>query len=470
MRLDDGSTDLVFDIGGREIGCHREVLSARCEYLRDYLRAQPECVRVYVSNAPYEATRVALLHLYAPSTPLRDLIPEASGWADVVKIWEVGLRFGLTDLGERCTELLRRQTNSGNVCQLLATLFKYPVSGESSALFKRHCLEYIAQHHQTVSATKDYADLTETPRIRREIDTALRRSKRQPSAKEHRGGVPVVAADLAAGSRRSSSTLSRRQPLYERSASNPVVQGYDGEGVHRDDMMGDVASRRSRTVSQPPQPLPSLPTRRHGKTPDPQADSQPPSAPSSPRSSHHGTDVAEPVYEAGPIFRRPKPAPDEPPTSAAPRPTPAPDPGPVGVRRALATPPGTPAATPVSLPQVAAGAVCVRLAVCQHVSAPPPSDGWRLATAREAQAQHDELLDLMGELDGGYLGSFALADGKVDGPGFGVPLRFVAGEQYADHCGFRVEAREEVAEGPLPVPAPQPRPQHHTPAVQHQTP
>ena len=68
----------------------------------------------------------------------------------------------------------------------------------------------------------------------------------------------------------------------------------------------------------------------------------------------------------------------------------------------------------------------------------------RLATCLEAHTARRLLKDRMDALDGGFLGSFLLRDGKVDGPGFGVPLRFSTGS-FEGQCGMAVFV--EDAEG-----------------------
>ena len=60
----------------------------------------------------------------------------------------------------------------------------------------------------------------------------------------------------------------------------------------------------------------------------------------------------------------------------------------------------------------------------------------RLATCVEAHTNRVILKDLMDSVDGGFLSSFQLQDGKVDGPGFGVPLRFTTGK--FPTCSMRI--------------------------------
>eukprot|EP01062_Namystynia_karyoxenos_P004882 TRINITY_DN11727_c0_g1_i1.p1 TRINITY_DN11727_c0_g1~~TRINITY_DN11727_c0_g1_i1.p1 ORF type:complete len:835 (+),score=223.99 TRINITY_DN11727_c0_g1_i1:80-2584(+) len=483
---DHATADLIFDVGGKEIACHRAVLSARSEYLRDYLNAQKDCARIYVSNAPVEATEVALRHIYCPTAPLAQLVPEDEPWEKVLKIWEVALRFGLTELAQRCTERLRLRLTCGNVCQLLATTYKYPSAGDGAkggtAAFKRTCLSFIVNHHQKVSNTRYYKELMETQRIRREVESALRQHKRQRAAQQPTSGVPVFEADLAPRpsqpprggdtvfSRPNGAAAPLLPPAPRRSgAAAPAAAAPGHDDSSRE---GDAVSLPSRrhaggsvcSIEQPLQPLPAHPGRR---TPPP-----PGSAPRSPERADSGgrsglPEVGEPVYDQVPVFHA-EPSRQNGPADHLSVASDVYDPAmygqPEAARRAgplqQPTPPGSPSRSPAKRlfalmhgsggtprPQPA-GTVCVRLAVCQHASAPPPANGWRMATTHEARAQHDELLNLMGELDGGFLGSYALADGKVDGPGFGVPLRFAAGE-FSDHCGFRVEARDE----PMPAPS-----------------
>eukprot|EP01063_Lacrimia_lanifica_P008357 TRINITY_DN15415_c0_g1_i1.p1 TRINITY_DN15415_c0_g1~~TRINITY_DN15415_c0_g1_i1.p1 ORF type:complete len:736 (+),score=222.41 TRINITY_DN15415_c0_g1_i1:107-2314(+) len=454
----EGSDEIVFEVDGRTIKCRKSLLMQKSEYLREYLVKNASSTRICISNVPYESCEVVMRWMHSTDT-IASFVGEACSTPKLQKIWELSLRFAVVDVAAYCVEELKHRVHVENVCGFISTLYRYPsVPANIRVLnndLKAFCLDFVVKHQEEVQKTPAYfAVMGVNAKIKADIEAALQAG---PSADRHVPPMPPAARK---------GTAALLSKLKESNVASPAG---------KQPPIPYATSPPSHAVPHPqlpPQPSSAVTTPSHkpyAHPADPPASARPPSVANS--------DVNEPVYEHGqgsnPVFShagadqdaaqaiydaQPLPEPEEasiPPSRSQGQGTPVTQPSRPGasgagrLKRVLGTassghavPAGDLSPTPqppVSSKPSPADNV-VSLVVEEAVR--PLAKGTRLATCAEAHAQRKLLRDFMDDIDGGFLASFELADGKVDGPGYGVPLRFATGKFAA--LQMRVVVRDDA--------------------------
>ena len=433
----------AFIVDGELIQCQRSVLLQKSPYLREYLRTI-RCSKITIKNVPLDACKAVLGWMHS-DCPIHEVVPDSPSFelSKLHKIWEISLRFTAEPLVRWCCALLEGRFTEANICSIISTTYRYanlmePVNALNES-FRKRCFVFLKNNYESIKKSSSFFAMSANATVKHDVDrlmshannTPYSSTPREPSDPRHTPARETKEKEIdtpaPSEARQRSGTAHllqqlRGQPVQPTSITTPHANPPPPPPLHRTPV----------PVQEPPQVA-----NHANQVPKMNVANQMQSEVRREPAPKPVSDLHEPVYEPTLVWQKPYAQRED----AVHTP-----------QKAAKDAEGPNTLSPVPQPPVRGAASVENEAVFLSVDTTASCmvggrlvlpEGVRLATCVEAHTQRKNLRDLMDSIDGGFLASFLLEDGKVEGPGFGVPLRFSTGKQFASQCEMLVLASQD---------------------------